>query len=82
MPRILSQISCKTIYSHSQLIIIVSKKSFRKQSSEAGRGYFILVKIYNEMGKHERALREYGQVGRESKVKSESHNNRAIIFIQ
>ena len=33
------------------------------------------------MEKHERALRKYSQVGRESKVKSESHNNRAIIFI-
>ena len=34
------------------------------------------------MGKHKRALREYSQVGSEPKVKSESHNNRALIFIQ
>jgi protein O-mannosyl-transferase len=53
-----------------------------ERSPEAGRGHFILAKIYNAMGKHERALREYSQVGAEPKVKSESHNNRAIIFIQ
>ena len=34
------------------------------------------------MGKNEQALREYSQVGSESKIKSESHNNRALIFIQ
>jgi len=52
------------------------------RSPEAGRGHFILAKTYDAMGKHEQALREYSQVGSEPKIKSESHNNRALIFIQ
>ena len=52
------------------------------RSPEAGRGHFILAKTYDLMGKHEQALQEYNQVGNEPKIKSESHNNRALIFIQ
>jgi tetratricopeptide (TPR) repeat protein len=52
------------------------------RSPEAGRGHFILAKTYDAMGKHEQALREYSQVGSEPKIKSEAHNNRALIFIQ
>jgi tetratricopeptide (TPR) repeat protein len=59
-----------------------SKNHSEKRSLEAGRGHFILAEIYNAMGKHEQALREYSQVGSEPKIKSESHNNRALIFIQ
>jgi tetratricopeptide (TPR) repeat protein len=59
-----------------------SKNHSGKRSPEAGRGHFILAKIYDAMGKHEQALREYSQVGSEPKIKSEAHNNRALIFIQ
>ena len=59
-----------------------SKNHSEKRSLEAVRGHFILAEIYNAMGKHEQALREYSQVGSEPKIKSESHNNRALIFIQ
>jgi tetratricopeptide (TPR) repeat protein len=59
-----------------------SKNHSGKRSPEAGRGHFILAKIYSAMGKYEQALREYSQVGSEPKIKSESHNNRALIFIQ
>jgi tetratricopeptide (TPR) repeat protein len=59
-----------------------SKNHSGKRSPEAGRGHFILAKIFNAMGKHKQALWEYSQVGSEPKIKSESHNNRALIFIQ
>jgi tetratricopeptide (TPR) repeat protein len=59
-----------------------SKNHSGKRSPEAGRGHFILAKIYDAMGKYEQALREYSQVGSEPKIKSEAHNNRALIFIQ
>jgi tetratricopeptide (TPR) repeat protein len=52
------------------------------RSPEAGRGHFILAKTYALMGKHEQALQQYSQVGNGPKIKSESHNNRALIFIQ
>jgi tetratricopeptide (TPR) repeat protein len=59
-----------------------SKNHSGKRLPEAGRGHFILAKVYDAMGKYEQALREYSQVGSEPKIKSESHNNRALIFIQ
>jgi len=53
-----------------------------RRSKEAGLGHFMLAKIYTAMGKNKHALFEYTQSGNDPKLKSEAHNNRALIFIK
>ena len=55
---------------------------YLKRLPEAGLGHFVLASIYAAMGKYENALREYSQSGNDPKLKSEAHNNMALIFIQ
>ena len=55
---------------------------YLKYSPGAGIGHFVLASIYAAAGKYENALREYSQSGNDPKLKSETHNNMALIFIQ
>ena len=55
---------------------------YLKRLPEPGLGHFMLASIYAALGKNENALHEYSQSGDDPKLKSEAHNNRALIFIQ